>query len=74
MSQFEHLKQENEQLKKFLSMDFRYSLFYIKSATNLLKESENIHPKLQAELLQGIAIAVDKSIAIMDETNQQVAS
>ena len=66
------LKQENERLKRFLSMDFRYSLFYIKSASDLLKESESMHPEQKAELLQGISLAVDKSLNIMTETERQV--
>ena len=72
MDTTQRLKQENEMLKKFLSMDFRHSLFYIKSASDLLKVSESLHPEQQAELLQGISLAVDKSLKIMSEANNQV--
>lgn len=65
------LREENERLKKFLSMDFRHAIFYIKSASDQLKESESLDPQMQAELLQGISLAVEKSMKIMAAANPQ---
>ncbi|MGB0524794.1 MAG: hypothetical protein ACPGJS_17610 [Flammeovirgaceae bacterium] len=69
MDTVKRLEQENRSFKKFLSMDFQYSLFYIKSASDQLKQSETMDPRHQAELLQGISLAIDKSIQIMEEVN-----
>lgn len=69
MNTKESLEQENEKLKKFLSMDFRYSLFYIKDASEQLKNSEALDPRHQAELLEGISLAVDKSLEIMSDAD-----
>lgn len=72
MESSQKLQQENERLKRFLSMDFRYSLFYIKSASDLLKASESLHPEQKAELLQGISLAVDKSLSILHDRDERI--
>ena len=67
MGKVDNSTQTKSLLNKFFSMDFRHSLFYIKSASEQLKESETMDPRQQAELLQGISIAVNKSLKIMEE-------
>lgn len=56
-----------DKTKQFETMEFRHSMCYIKSASDMLKSSKNLDPRHREELLQGISVAVDKSLKAMSK-------